>query len=143
MSVPEGTGSDANPGLFVSLRSFWGALVAILYTRLDLVTAELEDQAIHGIKLVIAGVISLIAFVTAFFFANFFLIAIFWRSEYRLDVIGGVIGVYLLICIICALIVRSLIVNRPKFLSQTIAELRRDAEGLSRAVNAKTDEAKP
>jgi len=142
MSAPEGTGSGANPGLFASLRSFWGALIAILYTRLDLVTAELEDQAIHGIKLIVAGAVALIAFACAFFFANFFLIAIFWHSEYRLWYIGGVIGVYLLICVVCALIVRSLVVNRPKFLSQTIAELRRDAEGLSRAISTQKDEVK-
>ena len=39
MSDPEGTGSGASPGLFASLRSFWSVLLAILYTRLDLVTA--------------------------------------------------------------------------------------------------------
>ena len=36
-----------------------------------------------------------------------------------------------------------MIVNRPKFLSQTIAELRRDAEGLSKAVATRKDENSP
>jgi len=142
MSVPEGTGSGANPGLFVSIRSFWGALVAILYTRLDLVTAELEDQAIHGVKLLLAGLVSVLSLFTAFFFAMYLLIAMFWDTEYRLWVIGGILGVYLLVGVILFFVARGMVVNRPKLLSQTIAELRRDAEALSRAVNAKKDEAK-
>ena len=138
MSVPEGTGSGANPGLFASLRSFWGVLIAILYTRLDLVTAELEDEATSGRQAdrCRAGRL-LVAFVTAFFFAIFFLIAIFWAfgiSPLMLSAASSW-STYS-IGIICSFIVaRSMIVNRPKFLSQTIAELRRDAEGLSRAIS--------
>ena len=142
MSVPEGTGPGANPGLYASIRSFWGALVAILYTRLDLVTAEMEDEAVRALKLVVAGVIALLAFATAFFFANFLLIVAFWPTAYRLWVVGGVTAAYLLIGVIAALTIRSMITNRPKFLAQTIAELRRDAEALSRVVAVKKDEVK-
>jgi len=142
MPESEGTGSGPNPGLFASLRSFWSVLLAILYTRLDLATAELQELATHGIKLVIAGAVALIAFACAFFFANFFLIALFWHTEYRLWFIGGVIGIYFLVAIICALVVRNLVVNRPKFLGHTIAELRKDAEGLSKALTTEKPEAK-
>jgi uncharacterized membrane protein YqjE len=142
MPDPEGIGSGPNPGLFASLRSFWSVLLAILYTRLDLATAELQELATHGVKLVIAGAIALVALITAFFFANFFVIAYFWNSEYRMGAIGAVVGVYVLIAVICALIVRNMIVNRPKFLGHTIAELRKDAEGLSKALTPTKPEAK-
>jgi uncharacterized membrane protein YqjE len=142
MPDPEGSGSGASPGLFASLRSFWSVLLAILYTRLDLVTAELQEQATHGIKLVVTGVVALLAFVTAFFFANFFLIVFFWHTEYRLDAIGAVVSVYVLISLVSLLIARNLVVNRPKFLGHTIAELRKDAEGLSQALSTKKPESK-
>ena len=142
MSAPEGSGSGASPGLYASLRSFWSVLVAILYTRLDLVTAELEDEAIRGIKLIVAGLVSLLALFAAFFWATFFLIAVFWDTH-RLRALGIIFLIYFIIGIVLFLVARSMILNRPKFLSQTLAELRRDAEGLRHAAAAKKDEAKP
>jgi uncharacterized membrane protein YqjE len=142
MSVPEGTGSDANPGLFASLRSFWSVLIAILYTRLDLVTAELEDEAGRAIKLIVAGLISLFCLLTAFFWATFFVVVFFWDTH-RVGAVGVIFLIYFIIGIVLLLIVRNMILTRPKFLSQTIAELRRDAESLRQAAATKKDEAKP
>jgi len=143
MPAPEGTGSGASPGLYASLRSFWSVLVAILYTRLDLVTAELEDEAVRALKLIVAGIVSLLALFTAFFWAMFFLLALFWDTEYRLAVLAGIFAIYFAIGIICFLVARNMILTRPKFLSQTLAELRRDVEGLRQAGAAKKEEAKP
>jgi len=143
MSVPEGTGSGASPGLFVSLRSFWGVLIAILYTRLDLVTAELEDEAIRGIKLIVAGLVGVLCLLTAFFFAMLFLLALFWDTEYRLLVLGIIFGIYFVAGIGLLFAARHMILGRPRFLSQTLAELRRDVEELRHAAAAKKDEAKP
>ncbi len=143
MPVPEGTGPGASPGLFTSLRSFWSVLLAILYTRLDLVTAELEDEGVRALKFVVAGLISLLCLFSAFFWAMFFILALFWDTSYRLWVLGGIFGIYFIVGLILFFVARHMILNRPKFLSQTIAELRRDVEGLNRAVAPKKDEAKP
>jgi uncharacterized membrane protein YqjE len=140
MPAPEGHGSAPSPSLFASLRSFWSVILAILYTRLDLVTAELEDEAVRAVKLLLAGVIAVIGFTFAFFFANYLLIAAFWDTSYRLWVISGILAVYLLIGIVALLAARTMFLNRPKFLSQTIAELRRDVEGLSQAITTHRDE---
>jgi len=142
MSAPQGSGSGASPGLVASIRSFWSVLLAILYTRLDLVTAELQELATHGVKLLLAGLISTLCLFMAFFFAMYLLIAMFWDTEYRLWVIGGILGGYLLVGILLLIVVRNMIVNRPKLLSQTIAELRKDAEGLSKALIPKKAEEK-
>jgi len=140
MSVPEGIGSGASPGLFVSLRSFWSVLVAILYTRLDLVTSELEDEGIRLVKFIVAGLISLLCLLTAFFWAMFFLLALFWDTAYRLWVLGGIFGIYFIAGIVLLLVARNMILSRPRFLSQTLAELRRDVEGLRHAVATKKEE---
>jgi len=143
MPVPEDTGSGASPGLFAALRSFWSVLLAILYTRLDLVTAELEDEAIRALKLIATGLVSLLCLLTAFFWANFFVLALFWDTEYRLLVLGLIFGVYFIIGVVLLIVARNMVLSRPRFLSQTIAELRRDVEGLNRAIAAKKDEANP
>jgi uncharacterized membrane protein YqjE len=142
MSVPEGTGPGATPGLFSSLRSFWSVLLAILYTRLDLATAELEDEAVRGIKLIVAGLISVLALFAAFFWATFFVLALFWDTH-RLLVLGIIFGIYFVIGIVLFLVARNMVLTRPKFLAQTIAELRRDVEGLNRVIATKKDEVKP
>jgi uncharacterized membrane protein YqjE len=138
MPDPQGGGTDSGPGLFVSLRSFWSVLLAILYTRLDLCTTELQDQGIRVVKLLLAGLIAVIALVTAFFFANVWIIAAFWYTN-RLLAIGIIFGLYFLIGLIAALAARNMITAWPGFLSQTIKELRKDVEGIS-ALAAKEKE---
>ena len=143
MAVPESNGPSASSGLFGSLRSFWSVLIAILHTRLDLVSTELEDEAVRAVKLAIAGVISLLALFAAFFWANFFIVALAWGTPYEFWVIGGIFALYFGIGVILFAVARNMILNRPKFLSQTIAELRRDVEGLTRAIPARKEETKP
>jgi uncharacterized membrane protein YqjE len=113
------------------LRSFWSVLLAILYTRLDLATAELQGQGIRVVKLLLSGFLAVVAFITAFFFLNFWIIAAFWSTPYRLLVIGLVFAVYLLVGIIAAGVAGAMIKAWPGFLSHTIRELRKDVEGLS------------
>jgi uncharacterized membrane protein YqjE len=142
MSAPEGIGPDASRGLFASVRSFWSVLLAILYTRLDLVTSELQDEGVRLIKFLASSLLSVLCLHTAFFFAMFFLIALFWDTH-RLLVLGIIFGIYFAAGIGLLLIARNIILTWPGFLSQTIAELRRDVEGLNRAIATKKDEANP
>src|SRR5271156_6083700 len=128
MPDPQGGGAGSGPGLFASLRSFWSVLLAILYTRLDLATVELQDQGIRVVKLLLCGFIAVVALITAFFFLNFWIIVIFWNE--RIVAVGVITGVYLLIALIAALVARNMAVSWPGFLSQTIKELRKDVEGL-------------
>ena len=139
-SAGSGTGPNPGPGLFDSLRSFWSVLLAILYTRLDLATDELGDQARRAVQVVVAAVIGIVALVFAFIIANIFLIALFWDTPYRLLVIGLVFGFYLLIGLVGSIATWNMVSNWPKLLQQTIAELRRDVEGLTRSIAAKKDE---
>lgn len=140
MSVPEGTGAGASPGLFASLRSFWSVLVAILHTRLDLVTAELEDGGKYVLQLAVISLAALLSVSMTIFFVLFFLVVAFWDD--RVVLLGIISGVSILTSAILIFAVRNMILTRPKFLSQTLTELRRDVEGLNRAMAAKKDEAR-
>ena len=119
-------------GLFNSLRSFIGVLLATLCTRFDLATVELEEQAIFAARLVVAGLIAVICFSTAFFFLMMLIIAIFWAE--KVLAIAIICGVYLLVGLVCTLIVRSMLANRPKLLEQTLVELRKDVDGLKKPI---------
>ena len=132
MADPQGGSTD--PSLFASLRSFWSVLLAILYTRLDLCTVELQDQGIRVIKLLLAGFIAVVLLITAFFFANFWIIAAFWYTPYRLIAIGIIFAVYFFGGVIFVNIARGMVLTWPGFLSQTIKELRKDVEGLNQLI---------
>ena len=136
----QGSSPDSGPGLFDSLRSFWSVLLAILYTRFDLVTTELEDQATRVVKMLLSALISLLCFHCALFFAMFFIVVAFWYSGYVPYIIAAIFLIYAAAGTVGLVMARDLFLNRPKFLSQTLTELRRDVEGLNRTLNRKTDE---
>jgi uncharacterized membrane protein YqjE len=138
MSVPESAGSGTSPGLFTSLRSFWAVLVAILYTRLDLLTVELEEEANRAFQLLVVCAAGLFCLGMAIFFLMFFLIVVFWDE--RVLVIGLITSVSIVGSVTFLLIARHLFLTRPAFLSQTLAELRRDAESLRPRPFEKTEE---
>ena len=128
MSAPESVDSGANPSLFVSLRSFWGVIVAILYTRLDLVTLELEEEATRAVQLVAVIVAALLCLGMTIFFLLCFLVII--SGSYLPLVLGIITGLCVIGTTVLVIVAKQMIENRPKFLSQTLAELRRDVEGL-------------
>jgi uncharacterized membrane protein YqjE len=140
---PADTGASPEPSLFASIRTFWRVLIASLYTRLDLFTTELGEHAYRLMYLVIAGILGLLSLQAAFFFFMLWIIASVWETPYRLVVIGGICGVYLLAAVILLLIARKMIVDRPRFLGQTLDELRRDAEGLQAALKPAPGENHP
>jgi uncharacterized membrane protein YqjE len=139
MSDPEGIGSGESPGLFASLRSFWSVLIAILYTRLDLATAELEETGKHILRLVVISLAALLSVSMTIFFLLFFLVVTFWDN--RVLLLGIISIVTIIASVVLILVTRHLILTWPRFLAQTIAELRRDVEELRRAATKK-DEAK-
>ena len=125
------------PSLFSSVRTFWRALLGNFHTRLDLFTTELEDEAVRVVYTVVSGLIGVMALHGAFFFAMLWILASVWDTAYRLWVIGGIFLVYFVIGAATLGYAWSLVVNRPKFLSQTLAELKRDAEGFQASIATK------
>jgi uncharacterized membrane protein YqjE len=139
MAEPESVDPGVSPSLFVSLRSFWGVIVAILYTRLDLATLELEEEATRAVQLVAVIIGALLCLGMTLFFIMFFLVVTFW--EERVLVLGIVCGFGIVATTLLAFVAKNMIQDRPKFLSQTLAELRRDVESL-RPIT-KPEETKP
>ncbi len=141
MSASESKGPVPPPDLFTSLRNFWGVIVAILYTRLDLATLELEEEATRAVNLVVVVLSALMAIGMTIFFILFFIVATFWDDHRLLDL--GLVSIF---CAIGSLILvraaHQMVLTRPKFLSQTLGELREVVEGL-RAKVVKAEEPRP
>ncbi len=143
MAVLGSHGSGESPSLFVSFRSFWGVLLAIVYTRIDLLTAELEDEAARTVKLLLVRLAAMASIGVTFFLTMFLLIASFWDTAYLSFIMGLVVAICALASVIFIVVARNMVLNRPKFLSQTLTELRRDVEGLKPAPASKFDGIEP
>ncbi|HUB66220.1 MAG TPA: phage holin family protein [Candidatus Methylacidiphilales bacterium] len=142
MPVPEKPEPGSNPDLFSNLRSFWGVLVAIFYTRLDLATTELKESGRHLAWLAVISLAALLVIVMTIFFLLFFLVVLFW--DQRVVVLSAVLIVCVLTSVVLVLIARHMALASPKLLAQTLAELRRDVESLRPApTESQTTEIKP
>jgi len=131
-------GADS-PHLFTSIRAFFRALVSTFHSRLDLLTTELEEEAVRAAHLAISGFVAIIFLHGAFFFAMLWLLAAVWDTQYHLWVIGGIFLVYLLVGLGAVFYGAKLIKGRPRFLGQTLDELKRDVEGFRAPEKKKED----
>jgi uncharacterized membrane protein YqjE len=123
--------ADDSPelGLFASLRRMLATLIALAHTRLELVSVEVEEQIGHA-----AGV--LLWSIAAIFFGSLAVLVLaltiviaFW-DDHRLLAAGLVTAAFALVAVVAALIVRTRLRHRPRLLSATIAEMKRDAAAL-------------
>jgi uncharacterized membrane protein YqjE len=137
---PVGVPPTPAPSLFASLRTFWRTVLATLQTRLDLLTTELGEEAFRLLYLVIAIAVAILFLHTAFFFFMLWILALVWDTHYRLWVIGGITGLYLLVGLIALAMARNMIFSRPRFLGQTLDELKRDVEGLHTVLKPRGEE---
>jgi len=141
MAEPESVDPGVSPTLFASLRSFWGVIVAILYTRLDLATLELEEEASRAVQLLAVIVAALLCLGMTVFFLLCFLVVL--SGPNLLLVLGIICGVCVIGTAALVIVAKQMIQNRPKFLSQTLAELKRDVEGLKLRPEPKPGETAP
>ncbi|SRR5579871_806555 len=116
-------------GLFATLRRALASLLELGHTRLELLTVELEEQIEHA-----AGV--LLWSIAAIFFGSLAVLVLaltvviaFWDTH-RLLAAGLVTGALAALSLAAVLVVRVRLRHRPRLLSATVAELKRDADAL-------------
>lgn len=123
--------SDSPPeeGLFAQLRRTLATLITLGQTRLELASVEIEEQIEFA-----AGV--LLWSIAAIFFGSLAVLVLalaiviaFWDTH-RLLVALLVTGAFAGIALGAALAVRARIRRRPRLLTASLGELKRDAESL-------------
>jgi uncharacterized membrane protein YqjE len=98
-------------------------------TRLELVSVEIQEQIEYAASLLLWGIAAIFfASLTVLLLALTIVIAC-W-DQHRLLAAGLVTAAFALIAFIAAQVVRRRLESRPRFLSATSGELRRDAEAL-------------
>jgi uncharacterized membrane protein YqjE len=116
-------------GLLASVRRMLATLLELGSTRLELVSVEIQEQIEYAASLLLWGIAAIFfASLTVLLLALTIVIAC-WE-QHRLLAAGLVTAAFALIAVIAALVVRQRLQSRPRFLSATTGELRRDAEAL-------------
>jgi uncharacterized membrane protein YqjE len=116
-------------GLFHSLNNFLATLVAIVHTRLELLTTELQEEVRQ------VGAILLWAFIAAFaammglFLGALAVIFVFWDTH-RLAASLAMIGLFVGVALVAGLILRHKLSTKPPLLDDTLAELAKDRDQL-------------
>lgn len=116
-------------GLLESLTTLAATLVAIAYTRLDLLSADMEEEREHLFSLQVWTLTSLFLFGVGVVLTAILLAAIFWDT-YRFVVLCGLAGFFLAAGIAAWLFVIQKVRTKPKAFAASLSELLKDSQHL-------------
>jgi uncharacterized membrane protein YqjE len=123
------TGPRPVAGLLHSLQHFLASVIAIVHTRLELLTTELQEEVRQ------VGAILLWAFVAAFaammglFLLALTVIFVFWDTH-RLAASLAMVALFVVVAVISGLVLQHKLSNKPPLLDDTLAELAKDRDQL-------------
>jgi uncharacterized membrane protein YqjE len=121
-------GSSAT-GLLDSLRRLASTMIETLQTRIELASTEIEEEGARMANLLLLAAAGFYCLTIGLIFAGMFVIVALWDS-YRLWAVGGLTLFFVGGGLVIWLVFRSRYKARPRFLSATVAELRKDRDML-------------
>jgi len=121
----------AQGGVFASLQRTLATLVALAHTRLDLASAEIEEQAERLISLLMWGVAAVFVGSATLLLCALALVAAFWETH-RVLIATTLAALALIAAAITIYGFISRARARPRLFDATLAELARDHERLTR-----------
>ena len=119
----------AGKGLLESLKTLTGTLVAILYTRLELFSTDLEEERARLATLFVLMLVALFCIGVGVILAALFIVVAFWDTH-RLLALGGLTGLFLLGGLLASWIAQYKLRTKPKLFAASLAELYQDSTHL-------------
>lgn len=117
-------------GLFGSVKKLVATLVDIAHTRLELLGNEIHEERVRIQQLWLLAILGVFFFALGVLLATLFVILLFWDSN-RLLVMGGFAGLYLVIGIAFAVVVRNRAGRGSRLFEASLGELKKDRARLS------------
>ncbi|HCX32092.1 MAG TPA: hypothetical protein DHV08_00090 [Rhodocyclaceae bacterium] len=116
-------------GLAASLRNFAASAAGIAQTRLELLSVEVQEEALRIESLLAYGAAAFLLIGFGTFFAAAFLTVVFWETH-RLAALGIATAVFLAGGVVCLIAMRSFARRGSRLFASSLAELARDRETL-------------
>lgn len=114
-----------------SARRMLGTIIALLHTRLELFTTEIEEEIHRAVGILLWGVIALFFGSLTVLMVAFLVIIIFW-DDHRILAASLVTATFLVMTFVFALLARARLRAKDRFMGSSIEELKRDRESLDR-----------
>jgi len=127
--MPEDAGHTES--LLESLRGVAKTFVALVQTRIEIFASEVDEERARVGRILVLAVVALFCLGLAVVLGVLLIAVLFWENN-RLLALGILTGVFALGGLIALVALRSAVRDRPKFLSATLAELRKDQKELER-----------
>jgi uncharacterized membrane protein YqjE len=121
--VAEETGHSE--GLLESLRNLARTFLAIVQTRLEIFASEIDEQRALLARIAVLAAVAAFCLGLAVILLVLFVVVLFWDTD-RLLAIGVLAGVLAAGGITALMMLQAAVRRRPKLLSATLAELRKD-----------------
>jgi len=121
--------STSNKGLFESITALTSTLVAIVHTRLELLSTDLEEDRERLMSLVTLSLISLFSMMIVVVLVTITLVVAFWDS-YRVLALASIAGVFLIVGVATWLAAIHKAKNKPKKFIASLLELIKDRQHL-------------
>lgn len=114
-------------GLIESVSALATTMVAILHTRLELLSTDIEEEREHLLSLVTLLLVSLFCFMVGAVLTTVFLVVFFWET-YRLLAIASLAGFFLLTGLVAWYCVKRKAATKPKLFLASLLELNKDKQ---------------
>jgi uncharacterized membrane protein YqjE len=121
------TGPAGN--LVHSLVRLSGSLLAAAETRIDLFATELKEDGERGLRLVVWAVVAALTAVFGVLMAGLTIIIVYWDTH-RVAAAVGVTALFVGISVVCGLVLRQRLRERPRLLDATRSELQKDVAAI-------------
>lgn len=125
-SSPSGPSAS---GVIDSIRSFLASWVAVLKTRVDIISVELEEQREWLERLILMALAALFCISLGIILLTLFIVVLFWETA-RLWVLGGFAVLYLGGGAVLWMLLRQKMKAKPRLFSATSSELAKDYSAL-------------
>lgn len=120
-----------------TIRRLVANVVTMLQTRLELISVELQEEALRYATFFFLGLCALFCVFMALFLGVVFIIALFW-DDHRFAMLSILMTFFAGAAAIIALWIRSQLRNKPRFLEQSIHVLKQDVQSVKSVVQPQT-----
>jgi uncharacterized membrane protein YqjE len=117
--------------LLESLRNLAKTFIALVQTHVEIFASEIDEERTRLARIVVLALTALFCIGLAVVLCVLLVVVLFWEDN-RLLAIGVLAGLFALGGLAALLALRTAVRQRPKFLSATLAELRKDQKELER-----------
>jgi uncharacterized membrane protein YqjE len=118
-------------GLLNSIRTLASTLIAIVHTRAELLSTELEEERIRLTSLLMWGFIALFSACLGVIFVTLLFMLALW-DDHRMLAVGIPAALFLSVAAVSAGVSIGKAKAKPKLFSASLAELAKDREQLDR-----------